>query len=67
MLESRRACRDGAEGRSAQLRSAEAGRRRRRLSVYRVILRVVFWVLLSVVLVAAGFWVYAIVTGGKTF
>ena len=32
---------------------------------YRVILRVVFWVLLSVVVVAASFWVYAIVTGGK--
>ena len=34
---------------------------------YRVILRVVFWVILSVVVVAAGFWVYAIVTGGKNF
>jgi hypothetical protein len=34
---------------------------------YRVILRVVFWVILSVVVVAAGFWVYAIVTGGKSF
>jgi hypothetical protein len=31
----------------------------------RVILRMVFWVILSVVLVAASFWVYAIVTGGK--
>jgi len=27
----------------------------------------VFWVILSVVLVAASFWVYAIVTGGKSF
>jgi hypothetical protein len=35
------------------------------VSAYRVILRVVFWVILSVVLVAASFWVYAIVTGGK--
>ena len=33
----------------------------------RVILRVAFWVILSVVLVAAGFWVYAIVTGGRSF
>ena len=33
----------------------------------RVILRVLFWVILSVVLVAAGFWVYAIVTGGRSF
>jgi hypothetical protein len=32
-----------------------------------VILRVVFWVILSVVLVAAGFWAYAIVTGGRGF
>lgn len=37
------------------------------MRAYRVILRVVFWVILSVVLVAAGFWVYAIVTGGKSF
>ena len=34
---------------------------------YRVILRVVFWAILSVVVVAARFWVYAIVTGGKSF
>ena len=33
----------------------------------RVILRMVFWVILSVVLVAVSFWVYAIVTGGKHF
>ena len=37
------------------------------MRAYRVILRVVFWVILSVVLVAASFWVYAIVTGGKSF
>lgn len=37
------------------------------MRAYRVILRVVFWVILSVVLVAASFWVYAIVTGGKNF
>ena len=37
------------------------------MSAYRVILRVVFWVLLSVVLVAASFWVYAIMTGGTNF
>jgi hypothetical protein len=37
------------------------------VSADRVILRVVFWVILSVVLVAAGFWVYAIVTGGRSF
>ena len=37
------------------------------MSAYRVILRVVFWVILSVVLVAVSFWVYAIVTGGKNF
>ena len=37
------------------------------MSAYRVVLRVVFWVILSLVLVAAGFWVYAIVTGGKSF
>jgi hypothetical protein len=38
------------------------------MSAYRVvILRVVFWVILSVVLVVASFWVYAIVTGGKNF
>jgi hypothetical protein len=43
---------------------AEGGIARR---AYRVILRVVFWVILSVVVVAAGFWVYAIVTGGKNF
>jgi hypothetical protein len=36
------------------------------MSAYRVILRVVFWVL-GVVLVAASFWVYAIVTGGRNF
>ena len=29
--------------------------------------RVIFWVILSLVLLAAGFWVYAIVTGGKNF
>ena len=34
---------------------------------HRVILRMVFWVILSVVLVAVSFWVYAIVTGGKSF
>jgi hypothetical protein len=34
---------------------------------YRVVVRVVFWVVLSVVLAAASFWVYAIVTGGKNF
>jgi hypothetical protein len=37
------------------------------MRAYRVILRVVFWVLLTVILVAAGFWAYAIVTGGKNF
>ena len=37
------------------------------MSAYRVILRVAFWVILSLVLVAAGFWVYAIVTGGRSF
>jgi hypothetical protein len=37
------------------------------MRAYRVILRVVFWVILSVVLLAAGFWVYAIVTGGTNF
>jgi hypothetical protein len=37
------------------------------MSAYGVILRLVFWVILSVVLVAASFWVYAIVTGGKSF
>jgi hypothetical protein len=37
------------------------------MSAYRVILWVVFWAILSVVLVAASFWVYAIVTGGKSF
>ena len=37
------------------------------MSAYRVILRVVFWVVLSVVLVAVSLWVYAIVTGGKNF
>ena len=37
------------------------------MSADRVILRVVFWVILSVVLVTAGFWVYAIVTGGRSF
>jgi hypothetical protein len=37
------------------------------MRAYRVILRVVFWVIFSVVLAAAGFWVYAIVTGGKDF
>jgi hypothetical protein len=37
------------------------------MRAYRVILRVVFWVILSLVLVAAGFWVYAIVTGGESF
>jgi hypothetical protein len=35
------------------------------MSAYRVILRVVFWVILGVVLVAASFWVYAIVTGRR--
>jgi hypothetical protein len=37
------------------------------MRAYRVMLRVVFWVILSVVLVVASFWVYAIVTGGKDF
>ena len=37
------------------------------MRAYRVILRVVFWVILGVVLVAACFWVDAIVTGGKHF
>jgi hypothetical protein len=37
------------------------------MRAYRVILRVVFWIILSLVLVAAGFWVYAIMTGGKNF
>ena len=37
------------------------------MSASRVILRMVFWVILSVVLVAASFWVYAIVRGGKNF
>ena len=37
------------------------------MRAYRVILGVVFWIILSLVLVAAGFWVYAIVTGGKNF
>ena len=37
------------------------------MRAYRVILRVVLWVILSGVLVAASFWVYAIVTGGKNF
>ena len=37
------------------------------MRAHRVILRVAFWVILSLVLVAAGFWVYAIVTGGKNF
>ena len=37
------------------------------MSADRVILRVVFWVILSVVLVAAGFWVYAIVTVAGDF
>jgi hypothetical protein len=68
MLGSPRACRDGTRGRSARLRSAE-GRAGGGIAMraYRVILRVVFWVILSVVLVAASFWVYAIVTGGKNF
>ena len=35
------------------------------MRAYRVILRVAFWVILGVVLVAASFWAYAIVTGGK--
>jgi hypothetical protein len=37
------------------------------MRAYRVILRVVFWLILSVVFVAASFWVYAIVTGGTNF
>jgi len=37
------------------------------MPAYRVILRVVFWVILSVVLVAVSFWIYAIVTGGRSF
>jgi hypothetical protein len=37
------------------------------MGAHRVILRVVFWIILSVVLVAVSFWVYAIVTGGKNF
>jgi nitrate reductase NapE component len=37
------------------------------MRAYRVILRVVLWVIVSVALVAVGFWVYAIVTGGKNF
>jgi hypothetical protein len=37
------------------------------MRAYRVILRVVFWVILSVVLLAASFWAYAIVTGGRSF
>ena len=37
------------------------------MRAHRVILRMVFWIILSLVLVAASFWVYAIVTGGKNF
>jgi len=37
------------------------------MRAYRMILRVAFWVILSLVLVAVSFWVYAIVTGGKNF
>jgi hypothetical protein len=37
------------------------------MRAYRVILRVLFWVILSVVLVAASLWVFAIVTGGRNF
>jgi hypothetical protein len=37
------------------------------MRAYRVILPVVLWVIVSVALVAVGFWVYAIVTGGKNF
>jgi hypothetical protein len=37
------------------------------MRAHRVILRMVFWLILSVVLVAASFWVYAIVTNGKNF
>jgi len=51
-----------------QLASAEGGQEGGiAVRADRVILRVVFWVILSVVLVAAGFWVYAIVTGGMSF
>jgi hypothetical protein len=61
-------CCDGTEGHSVQLRSAEGGQEAAsQMRAYRVILRVVFWVILSVVVVAASFWVYAIVTGGKNF
>jgi hypothetical protein len=67
MLVSPRACRDGAAA-AAQfaVRRGRAGGSIA-MSAYRVILWVVFWVILSVVLVAASFWVYAIVTGGKSF
>jgi hypothetical protein len=69
MLVSPRAwCRDGTEGRSAPV-AVHRGRAGGGIAMraYRVILRVAFWVILSVVVVAAGFWVYAIVTGGKNF
>jgi hypothetical protein len=68
MLVSPRACRDGTEAAAPSLRSAGGGQEAAsQMRAHRVILRMVFWVILSVVLVAASFWVYAIVTGGKSF
>ena len=54
-------------GRSARLRPPRRAGGGIAVKADRVILRVAFWVILSVVLVAAGFWVYAIVTGGRSF
>ena len=67
MLVSPRACRDGTEPqRPVAVHRGRAGGGIT-MRAHRVILRMVFWVILSVVLVAASFWVYAIVTGGKSF
>ena len=67
MLVSPRAVPRRHRGRSARLRSARAAGGGIAIRAYRVMLRVVFWVILTVVLVIASFWVYAIVTGGKDF
>jgi hypothetical protein len=37
------------------------------MGAYRVIVRVILAIILFLGLVAAGFWIYAIVTGGKNF
>ena len=67
MLASRVVSRDGPKAAAPGRGSDEAGGGIAMRRAYRVIRWVVLSVILSVVLLVAIFWVYAIVTGGKHF